>query len=174
MKNNSLVEVENIVELIELNIEEGIEKAISEIEKLLKVNKYISISITWSSHDVWKTYLFWQISQRLLMKNIPIASIADTSILSKPFFSRENEWWVLIIETERIIYNEFQRELQNEAILSLEFPIKTVNLRIYIYIEERPFSDIWLKYADILIKNWNAVDKIRYSSSYNLNEILTI
>lgn len=157
------------LEIKEYGAKEGIARAVDEIERLLKTQKYVVIAVSGSSNDVGKTYISSAIEGELTQRDIPFASTGDiNTLLIKPVFEkRPGKGRVLVFEAESPIYGSIKenKNIENKYLENkikerkFNLPISKIDIRVYVYRPDKPFSKtVDLRGADILIKNEEAFD----------------
>ena len=154
----------------EYNFENGIKQAFSEIEKLLQAQEYVVVTICGSSYDVGKTKLASRIMQEISARRISWAWQSDTrSMMQKPNFTHqpETKGHVLVFGSEQparehpMLNKQAQDERLAEKGKKFGLPLSKIDLRIYVYRPDKPFTSDELQYADIVIRNDEAIDKPR-------------
>lgn len=178
----------DIAEPKEYGFEEGVAKAIADIERLLAAQDYVVITIAGSSNDVGKTTLAAALRGKLSARDISHHSESDTSIVrSSPeqhrphFLDSERGAHAIIFEAECPVLLaeknltpeeelgergiESGKQRQNAFIAEwgkrVDVPLSRVDLRIYIYRPDKPFRPTESRYADIIIRNDQAIDSPR-------------
>ena len=142
----------------EYSVEDGVQKSVSIILNLLKTQegqKGVIVSITGSSFDVGKTFISGLIGKALSEKFIELKWCGDTSLLMfKGDFPRHGE--VLILDAE----NAYTKDISVEQKANkFELPFSKIDLRIFVYHPDTPFTLKEKELADILIRHEGALNK---------------
>ncbi len=154
----------------EYNFEDGIKQAFSQIKKLLESQEYVVVTVCGSSHDVGKTQLAAKIMQEISARRISWAWASDiASTMDKPNFTHqpETKGHVLVFGSEQparehpLLNKQAQDERLAKKGKKFGLPLTKVDLRIYVYRPDKPFTQDELQYADIIIRNEQAEDKPR-------------
>lgn len=159
-------------EVKKYSAKEGIIRAISEIERLLKSQKFVVMTICGSAHDVGRTYISSAIEIELIQRDISFATESSIGIFSTEPVFREGsgEGRVLMFQAIGPIYGpaEKGKRIENKWLKreikerKFKIPISKIDIRVYVYRPDKPFSkDVDLRGADILIKNEGAFDDPR-------------
>lgn len=162
--------VEKNAEKKEYTAAEGIDKAVNDIESLLRSKDYVAVTVTGSNIDVGKTFISTGIIRGLYSRGFSIYAATDIDSLSiKPCFLESPKKGHVIVfraEYEVLLPGEEGKKMQDyqleKKMQEFGLPISKVDLRVYVYRPDKPFSETAdLNHADILIRNEGAKDKPR-------------
>lgn len=177
MNNNEFIPESILEKNKEYDFESGLDEAIRRISD--EIVGDLVITITGSSNDVGKTFLLKSLSKRLIDLGFSISSFSDISSFSrKPHFltpPNSNERRVLIFDAEYLPYkySSKKQNILHDKVAILEFsqdnilrqkseslglPFTMVDLRLFVYRPDKPFDDNEKEFADIMIRNDNAID----------------
>lgn len=152
----------------EYNFEDGVAQIFHKIEKLIKTQKYVVVSVMRSFFDVDKTALGGRIMRELSMRGISSCwQGGNISTTSKPCFSHEpqRKGHVLVFGDESSTKNARDKEVQDRELRKkgqqFGMRFKGIDVRIYICEPDRPFDPESLRFADVIINNEPATDEPR-------------
>lgn len=136
-------------------VKDGLQESVSKILDLLKKQTSVIISIVGNNVNTGKTFISSQIGKILIEKGINVKWCGDASLLSREEeFPKSRE--VLILHAESPFTPDSFIESKAKM---FGLPHSKIDLRIFVYTPNRPFDEVEKKFANILIRNEDALKK---------------